>query len=202
MAGVKNEIPSRVRGVAGHAATDSRARWRRKPAGAVWAAHDGRGATPPSGSNGGQRLIDQPRDILPYDPGTLPTRPAPKAGDVIRIEVEGLPPAKTIHQSIRNAKHPKHESFALLRRKATAAMAGRAWVFGPVAVSITLLGPSNDGVSLVDYMGGVMDTLDGSSGPTFTYLPIVFEDDCQVVQSEVKMQDHPTSKYIIEVTVL
>ena len=25
-----------------------------------------------------------------------------------------------------------------------------------------------------------MDTLDGSSGFTFTYLPIVFEDDCQV----------------------
>lgn len=122
--------------------------------------------------NGEQRLLDQPRDILPYDPGTLPTRPAPKAGAVIRIEVEGFPPAKTIHQSIRNAKHPKHESFALLRHKATAAMAGRAWVFGPVAVNITLLGPSNGGSSLVDYMGGVMDTLDGSSGPTFTYLPI------------------------------
>lgn len=147
-------------------------------------------------------MTDQPRDILPYDPGTLPTRPAPKAGDVIRIEVEGLPPSKTIHQSIRNAKHPKYESFALLRRKATAAMDGRAWVFGPVAVNITLLGPSNDGSSLVDYMGGVMDTLDGSSGPTFTYLPIVFEDDCQVVRSEVKLQDHPTSKYIIEVVVL
>ena len=81
-------------------------------------------------------------------------------------------------------------------------MAGRAWVFGPVAVNITLLGPSNDGSSLVDYMGGVMDTLDGSSGPTFTYLPIVFEDDCQVVRSEVKLQDHPTSKYIVEVVVL
>jgi hypothetical protein len=25
-----------------------------------------------------------------------------------------------------------------------------------------------------------MDTLDGSHGPTFTYLPIVYEDDCQV----------------------
>ena len=81
-------------------------------------------------------------------------------------------------------------------------MGGRAWVFGPVAVSITLFGPSNGGASLVDYMGGVMDTLDGSSGLTFTYLPIVFEDDCQVVQSDVKMQDHPTSKYIVEVTVL
>ncbi|HZR73734.1 hypothetical protein [Bradyrhizobium sp.] len=149
-----------------------------------------------------QRLTDQPRDILPYDPGTLPTRPAPKAGDVIRIEVDGLPPAKTIRRSIRNENHPKYESFVLLRRKATAAMAGRAWVFGPVAVNITLFGPSNDGSSMVDYLGGVMDTLDGSSGPTFTYLPIVFEDDCQVVRSEVKLQDHPTSKYLIEVEVL
>jgi hypothetical protein len=129
-------------------------------------------------------LIDQP--LLPYDPGTLPTRPAPRTGDVIRIDVEGLPPAKTIRQSIRNANHPKYESFVLLRREATAAMAGRAWVFGPVAVNITLLGRSNDGASLVDYMAGVMDTLDGGSGPTFTYLPIVFEDDCQVVRSEVK----------------
>ena len=147
-------------------------------------------------------MVGQPHDILPYDPGTLPTRPAPKAGDVIRIEVEGLPPAKTIRQSIRNAKHPMFESFVLLRRRATAAMAGRAWVFGPVAVNITLFGPSNDGSSLVEYMGGVVDTLDGSSGPTFTYLPIIFEDDCQVVRSEVKLQDHPTSKYIIEVLVL
>jgi hypothetical protein len=148
------------------------------------------------------RLIDQTVYILPYDPGVLPTRPAPKTGDVIRIEVEGLPPAKAIRQSIRNANHPMHESFVALRRTAIAAMAGRAWVFGPVALNLTLFGLSNDGPSIVDYMGGVMDTLDGSSGPTFTFLPIVFEDDCQVVRSETKLQAYPTSKYTIEVTVL
>jgi hypothetical protein len=148
------------------------------------------------------RLIDQSVDILPYDPGVLPTRPAPKAGDVIRIEVDGLPPVKTIRQSIRNTNHPMHKSFVALRRAAIAAMAGRAWVFGPVAVNITLFGSSNDGPSIADHMSGVMDTLDGSSGPTFTYLPIVFEDDCQVVRSETKLQDYPTNKYIIEVTVL
>jgi hypothetical protein len=148
------------------------------------------------------RLINQPVGILPYDPGALPTRPAPKAGDVIRIEGEGLPPAKTIRQSIRNASHPMHESFVALRRAAITAMAGRAWVFGPVALNVTLFGARpNDGPSIVDYAGGVMDTLDGS-GPTFTYLPIVFEDDCQVVQSEIKWQDYPTSKYLIEVTIL
>lgn len=147
-------------------------------------------------------MINQLADILPYDPGVLPTRRAPKTGDVIRIEVEGPPPAKTIHQSIRNANHPMHESFVKLRRTAIAAMAGRAWVFGPVAVNLTLFGLSKDGPSIVDFMGGVMDTLDGSSGPTFTYLPIVFEDDCQVVRSETRLQDYPTSKYVIDVTVL
>ena len=92
------------------------------------------------------RLIDQSVGILPYDPGALPTRPAPIKGDVIRIEGEGLPPPKTIHQSIRNANHPMHPSFVALRRAAIAAMAGRAWVFGPVALNVTLFGPrSNDG---------------------------------------------------------
>ena len=81
-------------------------------------------------------------------------------------------------------------------------MAGRAWVFGPIAANITLFGPLNDGSSMLDYMSGVADTLDGSSGPTFTYLPVVFEDDCQIVRSETKLQDYPTNKYMIEVTVL
>jgi hypothetical protein len=33
---------------------------------------------------------------------------------------------------------------------------------------------------LLDYLGGVMDTVGGSAGSSFTYLPIVFQDDCQV----------------------
>ena len=36
------------------------------------------------------------------------------------------------------------------------------------------------GRALVDYVGGVMDTLDWSHGTHFTYLPIVYNDDCQV----------------------
>jgi hypothetical protein len=143
-------------------------------------------------------------EVLPYDPGALPTRSAPMEGDVIRIECEGLPPPKTIHQSIRNANHPMHKSFVALRRTAIAVIAGRAWVFGPVALNLTLFGPrSKDGPSKAEYLGGVMDTLDGSSGLTFTYLPIVFEDDCQVVETQLKWQeDCSTNKYIIEVTIL
>ena len=37
---------------------------------------------------------------------------------------------------------------------------------------------------LLQYVGGVMDTLDGSHGPEFTYLPIIYQDDCQVVLGE------------------
>lgn len=68
--------------------------------------------------------------------------------------------------------------------------------FGPVAVNITLFGSANDGSSMVDYVGGVIDTLDGSSGTTFTYLPIVFEDDCQVVRIDTLLKDNPTGKYM------
>ena len=76
--------------------------------------------------------------ILPYDPGVLPTLPAPKPGDVIRSEVEGLPPPKTNWSVDPQSKRPMRESFVALRRGATAAMAGRAWVFGPV--NMTLFG--------------------------------------------------------------
>jgi len=71
-------------------------------------------------------------------------------------------------------------------------MAGRAWSFGPIEQRVTLSGPRDlSRWTLVDYMGGIMDTLDGSSGRTFTYLPIVFEDDCQVVGSHFNWVDAP-----------
>ncbi len=40
------------------------------------------------------------------------------------------------------------------------------------------------GRTLTDYSGGIADTLDGSHGPSFTYLPVVYEDDCQIVSSD------------------
>lgn len=59
-------------------------------------------------------------------------------------------------------------------------MQGRCWSRGAVGLSLIIRSPARLPRSVNDYAGGVMDTLDGSSGFTFTYLPIVFEDDCQV----------------------
>jgi hypothetical protein len=87
-----------------------------------------------------------------------------------------------------------------LRSAAIAAMAGRAWVFGPVELRVTIFGRRElTRWSIIDYMGGISDTLDGSSGQTFTYLPIVFEDDCQVCRSQFNWVDAPENKYEIEV---
>jgi hypothetical protein len=65
--------------------------------------------------------------ILPYDPGNIPSAPAPSVGERIIFEVEGLPPYKEIRLSIRNVKHPRYSSLVALRAAATRAMAGRAW---------------------------------------------------------------------------
>jgi hypothetical protein len=140
---------------------------------------------------------------LPYDPGALPNLPAPSPGESIEVEVAGLPPAKDVRASIRNRKHPDHPAFKQLRRSATQAMRGRAWVSGPVSLDLTLLGPTKpERWSSGDYLGGVMDTLDGSSGPTFTYLPIVFEDDCQVTDASVRWIDAPEYRYRLTVAFL
>jgi hypothetical protein len=45
-----------------------------------------------------------------------------------------------------------------------------------------------------------MDTLDGSSGQTFTYLPIVFQDDCQVREAQASWVKGPEHSYRIEIT--
>jgi hypothetical protein len=140
-------------------------------------------------------------NFLPYDPGLLPTRPAPRPGETLLLEVPGVPPVKTRRQSIRNQGHPQHSSFITLRRAAIRAMGGRAWYFGPVRVRLTVFGPSSlDRWSLILYLGGIMDTLDGSSGRTFTYLPIVFEDDCQVRDSQTRWVKSSESSYRLKVT--
>jgi len=135
-------------------------------------------------------------NFLRYDPGLLPTRPAPRPGETLLLEVPGVPPIKTRRQSIRNQGHPQHSSFITLRKAALTAMAGRAWYLGPVGLGLTVFGPrSLDRWSLVEYLGGIMDTLDGSSGPTFTYLPIIFEDDCQVCESRTRWVKNSESSY-------
>ena len=140
--------------------------------------------------------------VLPYDPGVLPSLPAPSAGESVLIEVSGRPPVKDRRQSIRNRNHPLHSSFVSLRRAAIAAMAGRAWVFGPVEVRIKLFEPEEaepEPWSMFDYVSGILDTLDGSTGNTFTYLPIVFEDDCQVRSAQAEWVDAPEIKYSVEI---
>jgi hypothetical protein len=144
------------------------------------------------------RLIDESVVILPYDPGALPTRPAPLKGDVIRIEVQGLPPPKTISAVDPQCK-PSNAHIIHGTETCCDCRDGRSRLgFRSSRAEYYAVWSVDSGL----YMGGVMDTLDSSSGTTFTYLPIVFEDDCQVVQSEVKRQDYPTNKYIIEVTIL
>lgn len=137
---------------------------------------------------------------LPYDPGVLPTLPAPVSGDRIVFRVNGLPPYKEISQSIRNVTHPRYESFVRLRAAAIAAMNGRAWYFGPINLDLTIYAPAlHAGRSLADYMGGVMDTLGGSSGVTFTYLPVVYQDDCQVFGGRNCFQEVSEEYYEIDI---
>lgn len=141
--------------------------------------------------------------LLPYDPGILPTLPAPSSGQIVAIEMTGLPPPKDLGRSIRNRTHPQHAAFRALREAGIAAMAGRAWVFGPIEMSLIIFGPREQtSRSLADYLGGICDTLDGSSGTTFTYLPIVYEDDSQVFQASVQWVDAPEHRYELNIRII
>jgi hypothetical protein len=141
--------------------------------------------------------------FLPYDPGPLPTQVSPKPGESLSIALSGLPPYKEIGRSLRNATHPRYAAFAALRQAAIEAMRGRAWYLGPVKLDLTVYGPSlPKNRELIDFVGGVMDTLDGSHGPTFTYLPIIYEDDCQVAAGRHEFIDSSTARYEISITFL
>ena len=113
------------------------------------------------------------------DPGALPTKPAPKPGETIRLRLDGLPSFKEINRSIRNRAHRNYEAFSRLRAAATNAMEGRECYSGGIRMELCLHAPKLER-RLNDYAAGIEDTLDGSHGPNFTYLPIVYQDDCQV----------------------
>jgi hypothetical protein len=135
-------------------------------------------------------------NVLNYDPGRMPDKPAPLAGEFISIEVDGFPPYKDGHFSIRNPRHRDYRRFAALRRAATEAMGGRAWYRGPIGFSIVVAAPELEkGKAAIDYEAGIFDTLDGSHGPSFTYLPVVYEDDCQVVKSTVRIRRGDITSY-------
>jgi hypothetical protein len=141
--------------------------------------------------------------ILPYNPGAMPKAVAPTKGDHIAFDVKGLPPYKQIRQSVRNVNHPRYDSFVALRTAATRAMRGRAWYFGPIGLDLIIYAPRlHEGCSVRDYASGIMDTLDGSCGSTFTYLPMVYQDDCQVVDGESRFVTAEEERYRLEIRFL
>jgi hypothetical protein len=132
------------------------------------------------------------------NPGNLPTGAPPEPGDKLVIRVKGNPPIKDISFSIRNPKHPKHNTFKTLRFQATKAMAGKRWYTGAVELIFTYHAKDLNR-NLVDYISGIMDTLDGSHGETFTYLPIVYQDDCQICSCIAHFKQDNETWYTVEI---
>lgn len=77
-------------------------------------------------------------------------------------------------------------------------MAGRRWYDGPIVMKLTLRANTLD-KPLEDYFAGIEDTLDGSHGDTFTYLPIVFQDDCQVYDAQMRFVKDTETVYAVEI---
>ena len=79
-------------------------------------------------------------------------------------------------------------------------MGGRACYEGAVRLDLIIRGDLEPGLDLLNYAGGVMDTLGGSHGFTFTFLPIVYEDDCQVRLGSFHLTyaDEPSYKLRLE----
>ena len=127
------------------------------------------------------RSLRDMNKFLPYDPGVLPSAPPPSAGESISFRVEGLPSYKDGHFSIRNTRHKFFPRFKALRQASIEAMGGRAPYRSAIGLDFVMHAQELEkSRSLIDYIAGIMDTLDGSHGCEFTYLPIFFEDDCQV----------------------
>ena len=136
----------------------------------------------------------------PY-PGDMPTKPPPDIGDSIKFSVNGLPPMKDEHFSIRNPGHKNHTRFLAVRDSAIRAMNGRCWYVGPIQVEFSLYCSSPEG-SLFDYLGGIADSLDGSHGPSFTYLPICYQDDCQISMIRSSVVSSESDHYALKITFL
>jgi hypothetical protein len=139
------------------------------------------------------------------DPGVVPTKPPPQEGDHITIRVDGYPPYEGGKRSLRSPKNPLYQRFLDLRRAATVAMDGRSWYDGEVQLKVTFFFPGRKWPDkLVDdrelyYFSGIMDTIDGSHGKSFTYLPIVIQDDAQVRLGEWEVVDSNYPHYEVEV---
>jgi hypothetical protein len=87
-----------------------------------------------------------------------------------------------------------------LRRAASEAMDGRRWTDLAISMKVCLFAPCLEkGKTILDYVSGIMDTLDGSHGPHFTYLPIVYQDDCQVSKLESRCTKAKNAYYIVDI---
>jgi|SRR5271165_754803 len=135
------------------------------------------------------------------NPGVLPTKSAPSPGESIELRLGGLPSFKELPRSIGNTKHPRYDAFVRLREAATAAMDGRECYSGPIAMELSLHAPRLER-PLLDYVAGVEDTLDGSHGPNFTYLPIVYQDGCQICYSHAQFIESVESFVSVRITLL
>ena len=135
--------------------------------------------------------------VIYPDPGPLPTLPPPRLGEVVEMMVEGLPPRKDTSFSIRNIKHSHYQLFLTLRKKGIEAMNGRAWFIGAVDMEFVLHAPCLE-KDLLGYESGIMDTLDGSHGLTFTYLPVVYQDDAQIVNARCRFVESTNTYYTLK----
>jgi len=82
-------------------------------------------------------------------------------------------------------------------------MNGRACYMGAVALDLVVYGPElHKGPNISDYAAGVEDTIDGSSGGTFTYLPILMQDDSQIVSLSMRYAKAEEARYCLLVKFL
>ena len=122
-------------------------------------------------------------------------------GEKVHIEVSGIPPHKDVFRSIRNKTHPAHNRFLALRDAAKKAMAGVPYYKGQVGIKFHYV--RKDGEKPIwRYLSGICDTLDGSHGFTFHWVPVVFLDDCQVVHITATQEHGEKDKYFLEIEFL
>ncbi|MFH0982765.1 MAG: hypothetical protein V2A79_14675 [Planctomycetota bacterium] len=82
-------------------------------------------------------------------------------------------------------------------------MNGCAWSFGPIGLDFVLYAPSLPSKpTMLDFAAGIEDTLDGSSGLTFTFLPIAFENDAQVCKLRFRFEESEHTRYRVVVEFL
>jgi hypothetical protein len=85
-------------------------------------------------------------------------------------------------------------------------MDGRCWYTGDAGLFLHVYRspelPAKTHWEGLGYVAGIMDTLGGSHGPSFTYLPIVYQDDGQVRILGWAVDLAETTHYRVELTFL